>query len=179
LSKHLDDSALVQRIAKGDKDAMRALYEQYYDALYSFLRGRGATDQAASDSLQEAMLDVWRTAGRFKGQSSVKTWLFTIARNKQVDQIRKSARLSFVETVPEAVDTTPNAEQIIIAAADAVRVRACLDKLTPPHQTMMRLAFYEDMTYGEISEVEGVPEGTVKTRIYHAKRLLLRCLGRR
>jgi RNA polymerase sigma-70 factor (ECF subfamily) len=179
LSKRFDDSALVQRIANGDKDAMRMLYEQHYDALFAFLKGRGATDQVAADSLQETMLDVWRTASRFKGQSSVKTWIFTIARNKQVDQIRKSARLSFVEAVPEVADTTPNAEQIIIAAGDAARVRACLDKLSPSHKSVMRLAFYEDMTYAEISAVEGVPEGTVKTRIYHAKRLLLRCLGRR
>lgn len=158
---------------------MRALYEQHHDALFAFLKGRGATDQAAADSLQDAMLDVWRTAARFKGQSSVKTWIFSIARNKQVDQIRKSARLSFVETVPEAVDTKPDAVQVLIAAGDAERLRACLDKLKPDHKTVMRLAFYEDMTYAEISEVEGVPEGTVKTRIYHAKRLLLRCLGQR
>ena len=175
----LDDSALVQRISKGDKAAMRALYERHYDALFAFLRGRGASDQIAADSLQETMLDVWRTAGRFKGQSSVKTWIFSIARNKQVDQIRKSARLSFVEAVPEVADTTPNAEQILIAASDSARVRACLDKLSLSHKSVMRLAFYEDMTYAEIGEVEGVPEGTVKTRIYHAKRLLLRCLGRR
>lgn len=158
---------------------MRALYVQYHDALFAFLKGRGATDQAAADSLQDAMLDVWRSAGQFKGQSSVKTWIFSIARNKQVDQIRKSARLSFVETTPEVADKNADAEHVLIAAGDAVRLRACLDKLKPSHQTVLRLAFYEDMTYADISKVEGVPEGTVKTRIYHAKRLLLRCLGQR
>ena len=179
MSQDVDDTALIQRIAKGDKNAMRALYEQHHDALFAFLKGRGASEQAAADSLQEAMLEVWRTAARFGGHASVKTWIFTIARNKQVDQIRKSSRLSYVDTLPETEDDTPDAEQILMAAHDAARVRACLGKLKPAHQTIMRLAFYEDMTYAEISAVEGVPQGTVKTRIYHAKQLLLRCLGRR
>ena len=74
---------------------------------------------------------------------------------------------------------SPSAEAILSAAADAKRLHACLDKLSPAHKTVMRLAFYEDMSYSEICQIEGVPEGTVKTRIYHAKQLLLRCLGRR
>lgn len=158
---------------------MRTLYEHYHDALFAFLKARGASDQVAADSLQDAMLEVWRTAGRFKGHSGVKTWLFSIARNKQVDHIRKSARLSLVDNIPEAEDSAPNPEQIAISANDASRLRACLDKLKPSHQTTLRLAFYEDMSYAQISEAEGVPEGTVKTRIYHAKRLLLRCLGQK
>jgi RNA polymerase sigma-70 factor (ECF subfamily) len=79
--------------------------------------------------------------------------------------------------VPDTADTAPDPEAVALAASDAERVRSCLSKLKPAHLTVIRLAFYEDMTYAEIAEVEGAPEGTIKTRIFHAKKLLMRCLG--
>lgn len=158
---------------------MQAFYTLHHDGLFAFLRGRGADGQLAADCVQDAMLDVWRTAKRFGGRSSVKTWLYTIARNKLVDQQRKATRISPVEEVPDVSDPAPNPEAVALAASDAERVRACLAKLKPDHLTVMRLAFFEDLTYDDISEIEGIPQGTVKTRIFHAKKLLMRCLGRR
>ncbi|WP_415404064.1 RNA polymerase sigma factor [Tateyamaria sp. SN3-11] len=172
-----DDTDLLKRIATGDKGAMRVFFERYQAPLFAFLRSRGADAQAADDAVQDAMLDVWRTAGQFRGNASLKTWLFTIARNKMIDRQRKSARLSVVEEVPETVDDALNAEALLIASQDAERVRACLAGLKPNHLTAMRLAFYEELTYAEIGEIEGSPEGTIKARVHYAKRLLLRCLS--
>ena len=174
-----DDKHLLSQIAAGDKTAMRVFFERYNAPLFAFLRSRGADSQAADDAVQDAMLDVWRTAGNFANRSSIKTWLFTIARNKMIDRQRKLSRLSIVEDIPETVDDTPNAEAVLMAAQDAERVRACLAKLKPHHLTTLRLAFYEELTYSEIGEIEGNPEGTIKARVHYAKRLLLRCLGRR
>lgn len=173
------DSEIIQRIAAGDKAAMRLFFERYQTPLFAFLRGRGADAQTADDAVQDAMLDVWRTANRFEGRANAKTWLFTIGRNKMIDRIRKSSRLSPVEDMPETPDDSPSAEAILIASDDASRVKSCLAKLKPHHMTAIRLAFYEDLTYAQISSIEEVPEGTIKARIYHAKKLLLRCLGRR
>ena len=173
------DNDLLSRISKGDKAAMRQLFERYERPLFAFLRSRGADVQSADDAVQDAMLDVWRTSGRFSGHSSVKTWLFSIGRNKLVDRIRKSAKLDFVDTLLETADDAPDAEAILMSSGDASRVRACLKKLSPSHRNVIRLAFFEDLNYRDIGSLEDIPEGTVKTRIHHAKRLLLRCLGRR
>lgn len=173
------DQTLIQRVARSDKQAMRSLYERYHDSLLSFLRARGADDATAADTVHEAMLEVWRSAHRYAGKASVKTWMFTIARNKLVDRFRKSARLSFVDEVPDSQDTQPDPEAISIAASDAKRLRGCLDRLKPAHLSVIRLAFFEDLSYDEIADIEEIPKGTVKTRVFHAKQLLLRCLGQR
>ena len=182
---HLDQQAdrsmkateLIARIADGDTHAMRMLYDRYNDAVYAFAVSRSGNTELASDCVHDAMLDVWRTAGRFQGQSTVKTWLFSIARNKLVDALRKRSKLSFVDEVPELTDTAPNPEAAAIAASDNKRLHACLNGLKDVQRAAVRLAFLEDLTYPEIAEIEAVPVGTIKTRIYHAKQALMRCLG--
>ncbi|MEL6678876.1 MAG: sigma-70 family RNA polymerase sigma factor, partial [Pseudomonadota bacterium] len=72
----------------------------------------------------------------------------------------------------------PDVETVLTAAEDAKRLRACVEDLPDRQRAVVHLAFFEDMTCAEISTVEGIPEGTVKTRIYHAKKLLMRCLSR-
>jgi RNA polymerase sigma-70 factor (ECF subfamily) len=71
----------------------------------------------------------------------------------------------------------PTAQTVIEAASDAAQVRACIDKLRPAQARAIRLAFYEDMGYAEIAELEQAPQGTIKTRIFHAKKLLMQCLA--
>ncbi|MEM0936227.1 MAG: sigma-70 family RNA polymerase sigma factor [Pseudomonadota bacterium] len=172
-----DDKRLLARIAERDTTAMRVFYERHQSALRGFLRARGAEAEEASDLLHDAMLDVWRTAARFGGASSARTWLFAIARNKYVDRVRRGTRVSFVEEVPESSDTEPDSETILASAEDAARVRACLDGLKAAQRLVVRLAFFDGLTYEEIAAVEDVPAGTVKSRIFHAKQALLRCLG--
>lgn len=172
----MDDSDLIRDVASGDKRAMRALYLRYNNAIYAFAVSRCGNEELASDCVHDTMLDVWRTADRFAGKSSVKTWLFSIARNKLVDAIRRRGKVSYVEKVPEVEDSAPNPEAAAIAAAEKAQLHACLQKLSETHLSAVRLAFLEDMTYPEIAEVEAVPLGTIKTRIFHAKQALMRCL---
>lgn len=172
----MDDSDLIKGVGLGDKRAMRELYVRYNNALFAFALSRCGNAELASDCVHDTMLDVWRTADRFAGKSSVKTWLFSIARNKLVDALRKRGKLSFVETVPESEDTAPNPEAAAIAAAEKAQLHACLEGLSDTQRSAVRLAFLEDLTYPEISEIEGVPVGTIKTRIFHAKQALMRCL---
>ena len=174
-----DDRHLLTRIATGDTQAMRALYERHHSALLGFIRSRGGDDTTADDVLHDTMLDVWRNANKFQGRSSVKTWIFTIARNKLIDRMRSAARVSLVAEVPDVVDDSPDAETIMESAQNVARVRACLDKLKEVQRTVIRLAFYEGLTYEDIAEIEGVPAGTIKSRVFHAKKALMKCLGRR
>ena len=172
------DNLLIERISSGDREAMRHLYERHYSGLFAFLCSRGADHGLANDTAQEAMLQVWRTAEKFGGRSTIKTWIYTIGRNKLIDRLRKNRHLSFVDTVPDTSDPALNPEELLLAASEAGRVRACLEKLKSEHRNALRLAYYEELNYEEISSLESIPVGTVKTRIFHAKRLLLKCLSR-
>lgn len=174
-----DDQMLIDRVSSGDREAMRLLYQRHYDGLFAFLLGRGADAAVAHDTAQEAMLEVWRSAGKFAGKSAVKTWIFAIGRNKLFDRQRKNTRLSFVDDVPDTADPAPNPEALLLAASEADQVRGCLAKLKPNHRNALRLAFYEDLSYEEISQLEDIPVGTVKTRIFHAKQRLMHCLTQR
>ena len=179
MDRDAEDRSLLQRAAAGDRAAMRDLYDRHHDGLFAFIRGRCGDEALAADVVQDAMLEVWRGAGRFAGGSSVRTWIFSIARNRLTDRFRKSARLTYVDAPIEQVDDGPGPEAAAMASHEAGRLRTCLDKLSEAHRTALRLAFYEDFTYEQIGEVEGVATGPIKTRIHHAKKLLLRCLGGR
>jgi RNA polymerase sigma-70 factor (ECF subfamily) len=126
--------------------------------------------------VQDAFLEVWRTAGRFEARSSVKTWVFAIARFKLIDRLRKHGREEPLDEDFEAPDIAPQPQALAEAASDARQVRICIDKLPRAQARAVRLAFYDELSYGEIAEVENIPEGTVKTRIFHAKKILALCL---
>lgn len=172
-----EDTAVLQQIALGDTSAMRLLYERHCGALKAFLLTRSRDTGAVDDILHDTMLDVWRQADRYRGQASVRTWIFAIARNKQVDWMKKNARLSLVEEVPETPDDAPPVEVAMEAAQSAAQVRSCLSKLKRAQRTVIRLSFFEGMGYDEIAQIEGVPTGTVKSRIFHAKQALMHCLS--
>ncbi|MEO0883350.1 MAG: sigma-70 family RNA polymerase sigma factor [Pseudomonadota bacterium] len=170
------DKTLLELVAAGDKSAMRALYDRYAPGMRRFAENWLADKNDAADIVHEAMLDIWRNAGKFAGRSSVKSWMYTITRNKAVDRNRRSKRVVLDEPPVELEDDSPGPEAVIGAFQDAKAVRACIDKLSPTHRSAVLLAFFEGLTYQEIADIEGRPVGTIKTRIMHAKTLLMHCL---
>ena len=174
----MDDADLLRRIGQGDRSALKALYERHSDALYKFLRYRLRDPFEAADVMQDVFLEIWRAAGRFEGRSAARTWMFGIARNRAVDRMRRGVReVTAHEPDTETADEAPDPEALIVAASDAARLRECIGHLSDTHRSAIHLAFYEELPYGEIATIEGVPVGTVKTRILHAKRLLMHCLA--
>ena len=167
---------IMTQIAHGDKKALAALYRALERPVYRFIRSKLNDPFECSDVLHDVFMEVWRSAARFEGRSKVQTWIFGIAYRKVIDVHRKRGRMDVTDDIPEAEDDTPDAEQCLAAGQEAEHVRYCLGTLKDDHRTAISLAFYEDMTYAEIAEVAGVPEGTIKTRVFHAKKLLLRCL---
>ena len=131
----------------------------------------------ASDVMQDTFLEIWRAASRFEGRSAPRTWMFGIARNKAIDRMRRGSREVITEPDDSTPDDAPNPEAVVAAASDAARIRECMGRLSDSHRSAIHLAFWRELPYGEIAEIEGVPVGTVKTRILHAKRLLMHCLA--
>jgi RNA polymerase sigma-70 factor, ECF subfamily len=164
-------------MAKGDQSALDAFYRAYEGRVYRFIRSKLNDSFDAADVLNEVMFEVWRNAGRFEGRSSVSTWVLGIAHHKTIDRFRRRKPGESVELDPEMAEgDTPDAVQTLSAAQDAEQVRRCVDQLSEAHRSVVHLAFFEDLPYGEIADIVGCPEGTVKTRMFHAKKALMKCL---
>ena len=170
------DMKLVSQIVAGEQNAMREVYEAYSGPLQSFVKSWLADPHEASDIVHETMLEVWRRADRFQGRSSLKSWIFSIARYKAIDKNRKGSRLSYTDVEPEIEDDGISPSEALAASQEAEQIRASISTLSEAHQRVIHLAFYADMSYKEIAEIEDCPVGTVKTRVLHAKKLLMRHL---
>jgi RNA polymerase sigma-70 factor (ECF subfamily) len=170
---------LLHRTAQKDKAAFAALYDMLEGPLYRFLRSRLNDPFEAADVSHEVFLELWNNASRFEGRSSVKTWVFGIAYRKAMDVHRRAARLDYSDTLPDTEEDSADSEACMIAVEQGAHVRACLEALKPDHRTAIELAFFDDLSYREISEITDAPEGTVKTRVFHAKKLLMHCLAGR
>ena len=177
----MDDNPhqLIRQIAEGDTQALAALYRAYERPVYRFIVSRLNDPHEAADILHDVFMDIWRGAASFEGRSQVRTWIFGIAYRKVIDTHRKRARVTVTDDVPEPADAAEGAEAGYAARQEAEHLRFCVDALKDDHRVAITLAFYEDMTVAEIAEVAGVPEGTIKSRLHHARKLLLHCLSGR
>lgn len=156
---------------------MADFYRLFEQRLYRFIKSKLNDSFEAADILNETFLEVWRKAGTFEGRSKVSTWLFGIAYYKIMDKLRaKRPDLISDDVSPELIDETAQTDACLLATEDAGHIRFCLARLKAAHRAVLELAFFEDMAYGEIAKIAGCPEGTVKTRIFHAKQLMKHCL---
>ena len=164
----------MAKVAAGDRLVMKSVFEEFSGPLNSFVRNWLANPHDASDVVSEVMIEVWKNASRYEGRSALKSWIFSIARNKSVDQNRKGSRISYTDQVPDSADLSRDAVEHLAASQDAKVIKRALELLSPPHRRAIHLAFFEDMTYAQIADIEDCPVGTIKTRILHAKKRLMR-----
>jgi len=172
-----DDLELFARINAGDEPAMQELYQRYSGPLLHFIKNYIVSSDEADDVMHETMLEVWRRADRFEGRSSAKSWIFSIARNKSIDKNRKASKNVYVDIIPEALTDEPEPDMLLASINDAEYLRECVNRLSKAHRIVINLVFFQDLSYKEISEVLSCPVGTVKTRVLHAKRLLMHMLS--
>ncbi|MFW5329989.1 RNA polymerase sigma factor [Hydrogenophaga sp. ZJX-1] len=169
---------LLGDIAKGSMAAMERFYRQHERSVFRFALAQTGDRFDAAEVLNDVMLEVWRQAGRFEGRSTVTTWLLGIARFKSLDRLRARQRHGSEPLDEEAEDETPRAEQTMADAQEAHRLRECMGKLPSGQREIMHLAFFEDMGYEAIAALVQRPIGTVKSRVYHAKEAIKKCLSR-
>lgn len=175
----LELEELLERVARGDQEAFERLYREMERPLYRFVIARLNDPFRSADIIHDVFLDVWRSAGSFEKRSSARTWIFALAYRKVIDVFRREGRLIYGDDVPEEADESPGPEACVLAIEEQGAVRGCLETLSAEQRAAIELTFFEDMSYAEVAEVTGVPEGTVKSRVYHAKQLLMRCLAAR
>ena len=174
---------LLQKIAEGQQSALEAFYQLYEPRVYRYALSRLNDSFEAADTLNEVMMEVWKYAQRFEGRSKVSTWLLGITHHKVYDRLRKRKKTNLQDDIDDfsnqlVDDNEIHMEQVIAGADDAKMIQNCMNKLSSNHREVIHLAFYEDLHYQEIAEVSSCPEGTVKTRVFHAKQALKKCLAK-
>lgn len=175
-----EDEGLLTAIAAGDMNAVTNFYKRHEARVYRFALSKMGDQFAAADILNDVMLEVWRSAASFQGRAKVTTWLLGIAHNKVVDYWRKKGAREFTEVDENLEDESAQAspEALTEAASDSKMLRACLAKLKDEHREILHLIFFEELGFSEIAEIIQVPEGTVKSRAYHAREQMKQQLAR-
>lgn len=177
-------ATLLACVAKGDRAAYDTLYHRLYPRVYGFILRRLRDPSLAEETVVEVFLELWRNAGRFRGESRVGTWIFGIAHFKCLAAARAARRskrslvLATESEILEAVPDGKDAETSLAARERVGQVRQALETLSEGQREVIELAFLEGLGYGEIAARLGVAEGTVKTRISRARTLLRERLER-
>lgn len=167
------DDELIKRIADGDELAMRTLFARHRVALYRWLLRLVGHEALAEDLLSEVFLDVWRQAASFQSRSSVSTWLLAIARYKALSARRRRSDAELDEKIASTVaDPADDPELVLQKKNRAELLRHSLARLSPEHGEVIDLVYYHGRSVREVAEITGVPEATVKTRMFHARKRL-------
>jgi RNA polymerase sigma-70 factor, ECF subfamily len=165
------DLELIRSIAAGDKRAMQILFARHNVRVFRFLARFVGDRSAAEDLVSEVFLDIWRQAGRFQDRSQVTTWLLAIARNKALSALqRRSTEELDEEAVAAVEDTDQNPEITIHTRQTSAILLSCLTQLSPPHREVIDLVYYHEKSTDEAAEITGVPQNTVKTRMFYARK---------
>jgi RNA polymerase sigma-70 factor (ECF subfamily) len=163
------DRAALDRISRGELDALDELYERYKTMAYSIALRITNDASLAEDVVQDAFLGAWRNAARYiEGRGSVKTWLLSIVHHRAIDAVRRrrpTTDLPSREEAPPPALRLPDVWTEVVANLDASAVRAALAALTDVQREAIELAYFGGLTQVEIAEQTGTPLGTVKSRM--------------
>ncbi len=171
------DEVLIGRIANGDRLAMQVLYARHHVRVFRFVLRLMRDQSAAEDLISEVFLDVWRQAGQFEGRSAVSTWMLAIARFKALSALRRRPDEALDEATAAAIEDPSDDPEISLEKKDkGVIIRKCLAGLSGEHREIIDLVYYHERSVEEAAAIVGVPENTVKTRMFYARKKLAELL---
>ena len=148
-----------------DTAAFEELFNHFAPRVKAFLMKSGADHQMAEECSQEVMATVWRKAHLFDpSRASASTWIFTIARNKKIDAIRKQNRPE-PEQLYQDQDYEPDQETIVELQQETERLTLALEELPEKQRVLVEKAYLGELSHSEIAEITGLPLGTIKSRI--------------
>ena len=173
-----DDVQLLRRIGQGDEDAMAAFYREHGRVVLSQVLLVVGERVLAEEIVQDTMLAVWRGAGSFRGESSVRSWVIAIARRQTRDRLR-GRRLRVVDDafLADQPSSGPGPEVTALDRAELAEVTGAIRELPLPHREVLGLAFGSGLSLPEVAGVLEIPVGTVKSRLTAARTALNRILN--
>jgi RNA polymerase sigma-70 factor (ECF subfamily) len=170
--RELSDSALVARMATGDRSAVAVLYARHVRSLLVLARGMLKSSQEAEDLIHDVFLEAWRRSADYSEErGTVRAWLFMRARSRALDRLKSSGPPPAVWTEPVPAASAP------AFSRDQRRLRELLSKMPETQQQVLFLGYFEGLSTVEIAERLGIPAGTVKSRTRAALGALRNVLG--
>ncbi|HLH96765.1 MAG TPA: sigma-70 family RNA polymerase sigma factor [Xanthobacteraceae bacterium] len=174
------DHVLVGLVAQGDKHAMQVLFARHNVRVFRFLMRFVDSEATAEDLVSEVFIEVWRNARQFAARSQVSTWLLAIARHKALSALRRRSTEELDQDVLEFIeDPSENPEAAIQKTERNEILRECLTQLSPAHREIIDLVYYHERTIEDVAEIIGVPQNTVKTRMFYARKRIAEMLAAR
>ena len=167
------DEVLIARIADGDRTAMQVLFARHHVRVYRFMLRLVRNEATAEDLISEVFLDVWRNASKFEGRSAVSTWMLSIARFKALSALRRRSEEELDEEAAEQIEDQADDPEVAVAKKDKGAIlRECLNALSAEHREVIDLVYYHEKSVEEVAGIVGIPEATVKTRMFYARKKL-------
>ncbi len=174
------DEVLIARIAGGDRLAMQVLFARHHVRVYRFVLRLVRNEATAEDLISDVFLDVWRQAGKFEGRSAVSTWMLSIARFKALSALRRRPEQELDDETAERIEDQSDDPETALAKKDkGAMLRQCLASLSAEHREIIDLVYYHEKSVEEVAGIVGIPEATVKTRMFYARKKLSELLKER
>lgn len=171
-------ASLLLQVGAQDKQAFAALYDHFAPRIKGWVMKMGAPAGRAEDIVQDVMLQIWRRAAQFDpARADAGTWIFAIARNRYIDLIRQEKRPEIAIDDPVLVSDEATPEQALHARERADRVAAALSQLPAAQRQIIEQSYFAELTQQEIATQDGLPLGTVKSRLRLAFGRLRSLLG--
>ncbi len=174
-----DDVELMLRVRNGDESAFTELMKRHYRALINYTYRYTSSREAAEDLAQETFLRVYRAAGRYKPEAKFTTWLYRIATNLCLNEVKKKKGFQnvsledFDDNVSEIGDSKPGAHSAVFRREIKQAIWGALDSLSQNERVAIILSKYEELPYEEIAEIIGCSLGAVKTYVHRGKKKLV------
>lgn len=179
----MTDTTLIESLLDGNVEALGVLFERYRHMVYNVAYRITRSHHDASDVTQETFIKVFKSISRFRGDSSVETWIYRIAVNSALNHLRKMGRRKEepLDGVPEGeipATKRPSDDPERCLERNEIRqaISRAMGKLSPEHRAVVVLHDIEGLTHVEISKILGCSEGTVKSRLHYARRKLRKIL---
>lgn len=183
--KNKSEQELLKEAKQGNIEAFTELFEPFRTRIYAIAyRIVGYND--ADDVVMQTFLKAWQALPNFRGHSSISTWLYRITHNCIMDIVRDRKRMGDKRlTSGEQYDillelsdpTQVRPDELVAEREIAEIVQLALNKLSPEHRAVLQMRYTDDMSYSEIASVMGISIGTVMSRLFYAKRKLMRLMS--
>ncbi|MXQ08143.1 sigma-70 family RNA polymerase sigma factor [Alphaproteobacteria bacterium GH1-50] len=173
-----DWAALVRRVDRDkDKAAFAALFRHFAPRVKAFLMKSGAGEALAEECTQEVMATLWQKAHMFDpSRASVSTWIYTIARNRKIDALRRQRRPE-PEDLPWGPEAEPDQAEVMTLQQESEKLAKAMKKLPEKQRKLIEKAYFGDLSHSEIAAETGLPLGTIKSRIRLALERLRHAMG--
>ncbi|HBY95556.1 MAG TPA: RNA polymerase subunit sigma-24 [Chloroflexi bacterium] len=170
------DFELVQSMVAGDSQALETLYARHGSSLLVYLVGQLGQRSLAEEVLQDVMLAAWQAAPRFRGESQVRVWLFSIARYRAINA-RRRRMVPPVPLEPNLLARDPCPADLVERQDRLDAIVQAMSELPDELRETLELVFFHELSGPEAAEVMGVAPGTVKSRLHRAKAALKQWLS--